>query len=248
MRFKPIDEMSLRHLFSTDYSNEILKFVYLGPVLNDSGNIETSPDCMVLDKRISPFKPLRCEFKYIPSGKEDFAHNGRFNIAIVWSIASTTSKNRLKDDLFVQNGCSEIIVMEDYKEFRDLPIYNLESLKDLSNIDIVKQLALNRDFHSVYALYIAAAIFPETFQMDKMVELLTKRFPRVKNMLPQGRANAVSAFIQTRPPLIKQLRKNIYRWTNEIDPRSSAAIIKELIIENFLETPPTKDDLEILLR
>jgi len=248
MRFKPIDEMSLRHLFSTSYSDQVLKLVYLGPVLNDTGNTETSPDCLVLDKRVNPFRQLRCEFKYIPSSKDDFKHNGKFDLAIVWSLASTTSKSRLRDELFVQNDCSEIIVMEDYKEFRDLPDYNLESLNNLSNIDIVKQLVLNRDFHSVFALYIAAAIYPDPFKMDKMIELLTKRFHKVKNMLPQGRANAVSAFMQTKPPLIKQLRKNTYRWTNEIDPRSSASIIKELIIENFLEKPPTKDDIEFLLR
>lgn len=51
MYFQPIDEMSLRHLFSSRYAEDILKMSYLGPVLNSSGTPETSPDCLILDKR-----------------------------------------------------------------------------------------------------------------------------------------------------------------------------------------------------
>src|SRR5229473_4014516 len=84
--FRPSDESSLRHLFSTDYAEEILGLSYVGPVLNPAGVIESSPDCVVLDRRKSPFHPLRCEFKFIPLGKEDFAHNGMFDIAIIWNV------------------------------------------------------------------------------------------------------------------------------------------------------------------
>lgn len=41
---KPIDEMSLRHLFSTNYANNILRIEYWGPVVNNLGQIEPSPD------------------------------------------------------------------------------------------------------------------------------------------------------------------------------------------------------------
>ena len=88
MNFRPIDENSLRHLFSSAYAREVLSLSYLGPVLNPVGIIESSPNCMILDMRGNPFKPLRCEFKYDPSGKDDFAHNGRFDIAIIWALPS----------------------------------------------------------------------------------------------------------------------------------------------------------------
>lgn len=83
MNFKPVDEMSLRQLFSTEYAKEILGFSYIGPVLNPTGGIDPSPDALVLDMRKNPYKVMRCEFKYIPQSKDDFAHNGKFDIAIV---------------------------------------------------------------------------------------------------------------------------------------------------------------------
>ncbi len=42
MYFKPIDEMSMRQLFSTDYAKHQLKLAYVSPVLNSSGVIESS--------------------------------------------------------------------------------------------------------------------------------------------------------------------------------------------------------------
>ena len=50
MYFKPMDEASLRHLFSSSLCSELLKLHYLGPVLNQSNNIETSPDGIIVDK------------------------------------------------------------------------------------------------------------------------------------------------------------------------------------------------------
>jgi len=104
MIFRPSDEMSLRHLFSTSYAQEILRLSYVGPVLNPAGMIESSPDCIVLDRRKSPFRPLRCEFKFIPLGKEDFAHNGMFDIAIIWNLQKGQTKDQLLNDLLQQNA------------------------------------------------------------------------------------------------------------------------------------------------
>lgn len=244
MKYKPIDEMSLRHLFSTAFAEEILKLSYLGPVLNPSGSIETSPDCNIFDKRNSPFRIRRCEFKYIASGIRDFKHNGSFDIAIVWSISPNLSKKQLLNDLLKQNGCSELIIMEDYKAFRELPAYTNESLKNLGNIDFIKKLVLKRKLPSVFALYIAANLYPKTFQMDKMVDFLSNRFPNVKKMQPRGRANVVSAFIQTKPPLLEQVRKNTYRWINDVDSKIVVALLNEIIINNFFEIPPSKDDID----
>jgi hypothetical protein len=244
MKFKPIDEMSLRHLFSTAYAQEVLHFSYIGPVLNSAEVIESSPDCMVLDMRSHPFRPLRCEFKYIPKGKEDFERNGNFDIAIIWSLPPGRSKRELYDELFKQNGCLELIVLSDIKAFHDLPTYTTDSLSRLGHTDIIRKLALKRDFPSVFALCIAARLYPEKFQMDLMVNLLSRKFPLVKKMHPKGRSNVVSAFIQTKPPLLTLMHGKSYRWTSEIDSVSASAELTELITANFGENNPSDDDLK----
>ena len=244
MNFKPIDEMSLRHLFSTGYSQEMLRLSYIGPVLNTAGVIETSPDCMILDMRTSPFRPLRCEFKFIPSGKEDFSHNGRFDIAIIWSLPPGRSKQQLLNDLLEQNGCAEVVVLHEIKAFQDLPAYTSNFSSTLGNIDIVRDLALKREFPSVFALCIAAQLYPEKFSMERMVQMLISRFPSVKKMQPQGRANVVSAFIQTKPALLTHMHGNFYRWSGDIDSVIATAELKELIKANFGENAPSNEDLK----
>ena len=245
MQFKPIDETSLRHLFSTAYAQEVMHLSYIGPVLNSAGAIESSPDCMILDMRSHPFKPLRCEFKFIPSGERGFRSNGQFDIAIVWSLPPGQSIHKLREELLKQNGCAEIVVLADMKAFRDLPPYTNDSLSRLGGTDIIRKLALGRkDFPSVFALCIAARLYPKKFQMDRMVDLLTSRFPSVKKMHPKGRANVVTAFIQTIPPLLIRMHRNSYRWTSEIDSVSGAAELTELITANFGEQTPSSDDLK----
>lgn len=244
MNFKPIDEMSLRHLFSTAYAQEVLRLSYVGPVLNSAGSIESSPDCIILDMRKHPFKPLRCEFKYIPQGKEDFAHNGRFDIAVIWALPPSRSKQQLNSELLTQNGCAEIIVLEENKAFHDLPSYTTDVLSRIGSNDIIRTLAIKRAFPSVYALCIAARLYPDKFDMDRMMELLSSRFPSVKKMDPKGRSNVVSAFIQTKPPLLTIMHGKSYRWTSEMDSMSASAELTELIRANFGETPPTKEDLD----
>jgi len=201
---------------------------------------------MILDMRTHPFKPLRCEFKFIPPGKEDFKHNGRFDVAIVWSLPPGLSKYKLLSELLEQNGCAEIVVLKDLKAFQELPKYTNDFLSELGSTHIIRKLALKRDFPSVFALCIAARLYPEKFQMDRMVELLTSRFPAIKKMQPRGRANVVSAFIQTKPPLLTRMHGNWYRWTSEIDSVSAAAELRELIIENFGERAPSSEDLTVV--
>ncbi|MCX5905283.1 MAG: hypothetical protein NTV89_17840 [Proteobacteria bacterium] len=246
MNFKPIDETSLRHLFSTAYAQEVLQLSYFGPVLSSAGYIESSPDCIILDMRAHPFKPLRCEFKYIPQGKDDFAHNGSFDVAILWSLPTGHSKSQLISELLHQNGCAEIIVLEEMKAFRDLPTYTIDALSRIGSNDIIRKLALKREFPSVFALCIAARLYPDKFQLDSMVKLLNSRFPSVKKMHPQGRANVVSSFIQTKPPLLTLMHGKSYRWTSEMDSMSASAELTELIKANFGENPPTSDDLDMV--
>ena len=105
MNFKPIDEMSLRQLFSTDFSKELLRLSYIGPVLNkNTGKIDDSPDALILDMRKSPHQIKRCEFKYAPKSKGDFSHNGNFDIAVMWSIQPPLTRQQLEKELFEQNG------------------------------------------------------------------------------------------------------------------------------------------------
>ncbi len=243
MKFKPVDETSLRHLFCSSFAEELLHLSYLGPVLNSAGSIETSPDCMILDRRKHPFKPLRCEFKFTPSGAQDFAHNGHFDIAIVWSLAQGLSKDQLLGELLKQNGCAEIIVVADMKAFYDLPVYTMGALSALGGMDIVRDIAIKRNLPAVFALCIAARLYPSKFDFGRMKDLLCARFPEVQKMLPQGRGNAVSVFLQTKPPLLELMHGQSYRWTSKIDSINGAAELSQLLTNNFLAEGPSDEDL-----
>jgi len=244
MIFRPSDEMSLRHLFSTSYAQEILRLSYVGPVLNPAGVIESSPDCIILDQRESPFRPLRCEFKFIPLGKEDFAHNGMFDIAIIWNLQKGQTRDQLLNDLLQQNQCADLIILGTIKAFRDLPVYTPESIAKLGSADVVRELAIKTDIASVFGLCMAARLFPANFNMRRMVDFLSGRFPQVKKMQPKGRTNIISKFLQTKPPLITYMHGKEYRWTSEIDNAIAAAKLMKLITENFGVQGPTNDDLE----
>lgn len=96
----------------------------------------------------------------------------------------------------------------------------------------------------MFALYIAARIYPDKFRMDKMVDLLSSRFPEVKKMQSQGRSNVVSSFVQSKPPLIALMHGKYYRWTSQFDSVSATAELRELITANFDEQPPNDQDLD----
>ncbi len=244
--FRPVDEMSLRHLFSSSYAQEALHLSYLGPVLSPTGTIESSPDCLVIDRRKRPFRPLRCEFKFIPLGKEDFAHNGQFDIAIVWNLQRGQTKDGLLHDLLQQNGCSELIVLDSIKAFRDLPVYTTDVLPRLANIDVVRDIAIEMSLPTVFAFCLAARAAPGRFDIGRLVELLAKRFPEVRKMQPRGRSNVISAGVQTKPALIERMHGKVYRWASEIDSVSAAAELTELIRVNFDAQDPTAEDLEVI--
>ncbi len=225
MIFQPKDEMALRQLFSTDYARESLGLSYVGPVLNSLGEIESSPDCIVLDQREHPFRPRRCEFKRIPQGKEDFGANGVFEIAIIWAVPDGLTRKRLLDDLLQQNGCSELIVLKEEKAFWDLPIYTPDSISKLGDVGVVRELILRRGMKepTVFTLCVAAWIYPEKFSLERTLKFLRKRFPAVERMQAKGRANVITAALMTHPPLLQKMLGNTYRWTSEIDNEAAAA-------------------------
>lgn len=243
MNFKPIDEMSLRQLFSTEYAKEILKLSYIGPVLNPAGGIDPSPDALILDMRKSPYKTLRCEFKFIPQSKDDFSHNGKFDIAVVWSIKSPLTKEKLLQDLLEQNGCHEIVVLDETSKFHKLPDYELENIARNFNVESLKQEILKFQLPPVVALYITAKIFPNRFDMEKMVELLTKKFPSVASVNPRGRSNVVSAWIQTKVPLIQKMYGKSYQWNNEFDSLIASSLLSEWITVNYRGELPSQEEI-----
>jgi hypothetical protein len=244
MIFQPKDEMSLRHLFSTDYAQENFGLSYVGSILNSLGEIEDSPDCIVLDRRKQPFRPLRCEFKFIPLGKEDFAYNGLFDIAIIWALPKGLTRNGLLNDRLQQNACSDLIVLKTEKAFWNLPIYKPDSISKLGDVGVVRKLIMRRSMGvpTVFALCMAARIYPERFSMERMIQFLRKRFPKVERMQDKGRANVITAALMTRPKLLQKMLGNTYRWTSDINNVTATQELTALLRENEAQVP-TADDL-----
>jgi hypothetical protein len=243
MYFKPIDEMSLRHLFSSSLGEEVLKMSYLGPVLDAAGNYQTSPDCLILDKRKEEFRIWRCEFKHSPSGKERFEQNGQFDIAVVWSLPSAVDKQKLLHELSEQNGCHEIVLLSEFKVFSDLPEYHIPDAHEFNRIDELTSVLLGRRISTVYAAYVAARIYPTMFHMDMMVETLLKRFPELKKMRRRGRPNVVSALLQTDPPLLRSMHRRCYLWNDDINPKRAVTEIGRVMETGFGQDIP--DDATI---
>jgi len=249
MHFQPIDENSLRHLFSSSYAEDILKMSYLGPVVNESGEIETSPDCLILDKREKQWRTRRCEFKYIARNKDDFAQNGNFDIAIIWSISPPLTKQSLREDLLDQNGCQDIIILSERKAFHNLEKYPVADPKRLNGIEELRRVILKSrkiKYATVFAAFIAAKIYPEKFEIGKVVNMLSNRFSEVRKMRPQGRANVVSALLQTKPPLIRIMHGRIYCWNDSINAHLAVKEMEEIIRTRFDKDIPSFDIIDSL--
>jgi len=249
MHFQPIDENSLRHLFSSSYAEDILKMSYLGPVVNESGEIEMSPDCLILDKREKQWRTRRCEFKYTAHGKGDFAQNGNFDIAIVWSISPPLTKQSLLEDLSDQNGCQEIIILNERKAFHDLEKYSIADPKRLNGIEELRRIILKSrkiKYATVFVAFIAAKIYPKKFEIGKLVNVLSNKFPEVRKMHPQGRANVVSALIQTKPPLIRIMHGRVYCWNDSINAHLAVKEMEEIIRTRFYKDIPSSDIIDSL--
>jgi hypothetical protein len=246
MYFKPIDEISLRHLFSSRLGEETLKMTYLGPVLNTAGIAEENPDCLILDRRKEKPRILRCEFKYAPCSKEEFKHNGVFDVAIVWSIRAPLSKQILEQELNSQNRCQEIVVMSEEPNFADLADYHLPNEAEFYGIEQLRHVLLcSVKFKAcpvAFAAYIASIRYPKGFEMKRMVSLLSDEFPEVRKAHVRGRHNVVSKLLQTEPPLIERLFSGMYRWNDAIVNADRAApIIGELIRTKFDRTVPSSE-------
>jgi hypothetical protein len=244
MHFEPVDEMSLRHLFSSKLGEESLPFAYIGPVLDSAGIIQTSPDCLILDLRRSPYRPLRCEFKFKPNGAADFAHNGFFDIAVIWSLPASVSKKRLEEDLLAKNRCTELLILSEHQVFSRLPPYNFDSCQSMNQIGTVTDLCLNRDKAAVVLAYIAAVAYPKAFDNEKLTDFLRKKFAHVEKMAPRGRGNIAGAWLQTHPPLIVRLHQSTYLWNDSIDSTIAQNELTDFIVNRLRIRLPQLADFQ----
>ena len=243
MNFQPIDEMSLRHLFSTPLGREVLRMTYLGPVVAQNGKIETSPDALVVDMRNNPYKTRRCEFKFMPTGKSDFSHNGKFELAIVWKLATNVTKSQLANDLFAQNSCTEIIVLTESKAFSNLPHYTPQAIDQTFNFETVREIVLKRDPVSIVALYIAAALYPKRFNIEKVTTYLQLTIPSAKEISLQGLSNQVSAWIQTSPPLMNKVHGKNYEWSKNFSSDDAVSSLIQIITQSLRLPLPDLQDI-----
>lgn len=242
MYFQPADETALRHLFS---SNEaIMEMSYIGPVLDPSGRILTSPDCLVLDKRGEKWRIRRCEFKYEPESISEYAHNGRFDITVVWRVAPSV-RDSLREGLRTQNGCEEIVALSDYPAFNRLDRYRAAEAEALvsEGVKKVERILLNvqnTGYATAYVAYIATAIYPLAFDLGMMKDAISG-LPEVQGMLPQGRGNVISKLLQTKPPLITRLSHHRYRWVGAIHADGARKTIASIITTRFGKEIPDDD-------
>lgn len=244
---KPVDEMSLRHLFSTNYANNILKIEYWGPVLNNLGQIEPSPDCIVIDKRRHPYQLKRCEFKYIPGSIHDFGHNGNFDIALIWDLPNGINRTFFAQQIREQNNCLEIIVLNDMNDFRRLPDYTIPIQVNFVPIQRMIDFLLIREPDVIFTAYLIARAYPNNIHLDRLVSLLVERFQRIRDMQPQGRGNAIARFIQTNPQLIEFRYGRYYCWNNDFEPTASINTMERLFRENFMMDIPSVDLIERII-
>ena len=248
MLYQPVDEMSLRHLFSDQYAESVLRMRYVGPVLNAADRVEPNPDCLILDMRASPYAVRRCEFKYAPVSARDFAHNGYFDIAVTWDLPPGLLKEDLQNALRQQNRCEEVIVVAEFQAFRKLPAYTSRAVAEVTSLQGLRDAVLHRDRKppAVFALALAARLYPRAYRLDRMSRLLAERFEEVRNASPQGIANYALAFMQTTPPFLERPHGRNYRWRAEIDPGAAWQELAQILRDRFRIEPPTEDDAHVV--
>jgi hypothetical protein len=247
MNFKPIDEMSLRHLFSSEYALYRLQIEYVGPVLNHLGAILPSPDCKVLDKTEVPYKFRNCEFKFCPNDIRSYQDNGYFDIAIVWDLPMSCDKEYLRQQLREQHRCYKLIVLSDDPYFRNLPDYVLPENPNLFNIQKLENFLLNREPDAAFAAYLIAKAYPRNIDSGRLINLLVTKFDRILRMGDKGRGGTLSGFRQTEPPLVKRMYKNFYCWNNDYSIELSINKIYQLIRINFRIDVPGDDLVEEII-
>ena len=156
MLLKPIDEQTTRHLFSKAACERITGLSFIQSIIDPSGKIGNSPDGWMIDKRRPKFRLLKSEFKYVPTGWRDFIHNGQFDIAVMWAIHPSTTKENLLKELNSRNGCKEIIVLSENRELSSLPSFKVEmaiNIDQINRIDNMEKLLLKKEKEEAFIAY-----------------------------------------------------------------------------------------------
>ena len=237
MHYKPVDEDSLRHLFSSEFAEKSIKVSYLGPVLN-AGVIQNSPDCLVIDRRTIPFTIKRCEFKFEPTNINQFAYNGQFELAIIWGVGPGLTIPALQAGLLQQNGCNDIIALNQIIEFQNLPNYILPTPPDIQNLDDLNDILIQSRFETVYTAYCFARAYPDQLDLNKIKIHLRQNFHVFAQTALQGQHNAIICLKNRLNPIIELTHQHYYRWYNQRNVNLAIPIIENVIINNFHRALP----------
>ena len=246
MHFKPIDENSLRHLFSSELGEKVLKISYLGPVMNGQV-IQGSPDCLVVDKNTNPFSIKRCEFKFEPANINEFQHNGRFDIAIIWGLGGGMTLPRLEAGLLQQNGCNQIIALNQIIEFQDLPDYNIPVGQDIQNVSDIHGIMIRNRFETAYIAYCFALAYPQQLHLQRIKEHLRLNFPGFARIHRNGQHNVIIGLANRHNPIIENTHGEYYIWNHARNLTLATQIIRDSILRNFRRALPNPAIIQQLI-
>jgi hypothetical protein len=243
MLFKPANEKMLEHLLSNKQAQDELGIEYVGVVLNNKGQIEKSPDAILKDRRHNKVRLRRCEFKLTPKSAKEFSHNGKFDLAIVWSLGGGLDRSKLLQSLRTKHGCEEIIVLEDdFKFFSDLPVYTYQNtnndLETLKNISWAEKYLMSKDFSSLFVASIFVHAYPNHVDIQKLYSVLEKyknkpEYKKIKSLLEsgKGKANIFNQFTQKNkdyPLFLEKKPNNEFKWGLNYSPDIMKSLIKKI--------------------
>ncbi|MCK9400678.1 MAG: hypothetical protein M0Q51_11890 [Bacteroidales bacterium] len=232
MNFKPIEEFSLRHLFSSELGESVLNMSYLGPVMN--GQIpQTSPDCLVIDRNTQPFSIKRCEFKFKPSSVGEFAMNGQFQLAIIWDLGQGLDLHALEVGLLQQNGCQQIKVLNQIIEFNQLPDYQVPDAHAVQNLQDLERILINNSFETNYVAYLFAHAYPQELNLKRIKDHLRQNFPAFAALPARGQHNQIINLWNRGNPIIRRTHGEYYRWHEGRNVELAKPIISIVILRNF---------------
>jgi len=242
MYFKPVDEQSTRHLFSSPVGVSIFKLAYVGPVISPSGRTESSPDALYQDQRVSTPVVKRVEFKYTATKADDFEKNGRFDIAVVFDCQASNRK-KLESDLRAMHGCTELIVMADFKAFRDLPDYNTDAIARIGKAPKLETILERKTLEGIFNAHFAASVSPKEIGMAEFFENMVKLklipgvsdLPKGANSRPDVVQKHINSLIQCK--LLIKTRRHWYRWNPAYDPKQAVLICAALISKSNRKVP-----------
>lgn len=257
--FKPINEVALEHLVSHPEVQKRLKLRYVGSVINETGDWLPSPDCFMVDENDNN-RLVRCEFKKSPSTYLEFKDNGKFEIAIIWSLANTnvslaTFKRQLED----QNRCEKIIVLTDDQWFRDLPDYTMAEINKTLNIagkkfvskkdELIKKIRNFKRHESIYTAYVASKLYPDGVNTDRLIVQVREAFQLPVNADRKADGNIYNALTWVKPPMLIKKNRGNFIWNEYYNVENGTEVIrgilKELLDESKIPNDATINDMKI---